>query len=96
MTIQARAGLGRGTLGALSLDRSACHPLRAHDRPVFLIGDYTGIRAEEQPANVGIYFPASGRFPWFAFFMRSFFSLRRRVLAINPPLPGPGGPRSYI
>ncbi|GAC1465087.1 MAG: hypothetical protein PVSMB7_09010 [Chloroflexota bacterium] len=28
------------------------------------------------------YLPASGRFPWFAFFMRSFFSLRRRVLAM--------------
>jgi hypothetical protein len=31
------------------------------------------------------YLPASGRLPWFAFFMRSFFSLRRRVLAMVPP-----------
>jgi hypothetical protein len=32
------------------------------------------------------YLPASGRLPWLAFFMRSFFSLRRRVLAIESPL----------
>jgi hypothetical protein len=43
------------------------------------------------------YFPASGRFPWFAFFMRSFFSLRRRVLAMTSSrirvVAAGGGPR---
>ena len=38
----------------------------------------------------GVYLPARGRFPWLAFFMRSFFSLRRRVLAMMPPGPGKG------
>ena len=41
-------------------------------------------------ATNGVYLPASGRLPWFAFFMRSFFSLRRRVLAMMPPEPGKG------
>ncbi len=42
----------------------------------------------------GTYFPASGRFPWFAFFMRNFFSLRRRVLAMVPPRSGGTSRRS--
>ena len=38
----------------------------------------------------GAYLPANGRLPWLAFFMRSFFSLRRRVLAMMPPAPRKG------
>lgn len=36
----------------------------------------------------GTYLPARGRLPWLAFFIRSFFSLRRRVLAMLSPEPG--------
>jgi hypothetical protein len=41
-----------------------------------------------EPTIEGGYLPARGRFPWFAFFIRSFLSLRRRVLAMLSPLPG--------
>lgn len=42
----------------------------------------------DSEATNGVYLPARGRLPWFAFFMRSFLSLRRRVLAMMPPEPG--------
>jgi hypothetical protein len=41
------------------------------------------------------YLPARGRLPWFAFFMRSFLSLRRRLLAMNSPVSGKLRPGVY-